>query len=177
MKQRKGLMTHRQSELKKITSLNIYLNAVFVSHVKKSIYQFWITRIYLTTYSVISRISKVLWVWCFFSELSVVWTVIIGPRREKTGLRDFRRSEFQTSLLSYRDYLENWNITCSKFIYDTLKKRITKALIRLRGCAAWSAPVLFANPRRFSGAEARMEVDIKVYNSQMIIIRVFKCQT
>ena len=28
------------------------------------------------------------------------------------------------------------------------KKRITKALIRLRGCAGWSAPVLFANPRQ-----------------------------
>ena len=28
------------------------------------------------------------------------------------------------------------------------KKRITKALIRLRGRAGWSAPVLFANPRR-----------------------------
>ena len=27
-------------------------------------------------------------------------------------------------------------------------KQITKALIRLRGCAGWSAPVLFANPRR-----------------------------
>ena len=28
------------------------------------------------------------------------------------------------------------------------KKRITKALIRLRGSAGWSAHVLFANPRR-----------------------------
>ena len=28
------------------------------------------------------------------------------------------------------------------------KKRITKALIRLRGCAGWSALVLFPNPRR-----------------------------
>ena len=28
------------------------------------------------------------------------------------------------------------------------KKRITKALIRLSGCAGWSAPVLFASPRR-----------------------------
>ena len=28
------------------------------------------------------------------------------------------------------------------------KKRITKALIRLRGCAGWSAPVLFANHRK-----------------------------
>ena len=28
------------------------------------------------------------------------------------------------------------------------KKGITKVLIRLRGCAGWSAPVLFANLRR-----------------------------
>ena len=28
------------------------------------------------------------------------------------------------------------------------KKRITKALIRLRGCEGCSAPVLLANPRR-----------------------------
>ena len=28
------------------------------------------------------------------------------------------------------------------------KKRITNTLIRLRGCAVWSAHVLFANPRR-----------------------------
>ena len=28
------------------------------------------------------------------------------------------------------------------------EKRITKALIRLRGCESWSAPVLFANPQR-----------------------------
>ena len=30
----------------------------------------------------------------------------------------------------------------------TSTKRITKALIRLCGCAGWSAPVLFANPGR-----------------------------
>ena len=28
------------------------------------------------------------------------------------------------------------------------KLQITKALIRLRRCAGWSAPLLFANPRR-----------------------------
>ena len=27
-------------------------------------------------------------------------------------------------------------------------KRVIKALIRLLGCAGWSAPVLFANPRK-----------------------------
>ena len=37
------------------------------------------------------------------------------------------------------------------------KKRITKALIRLHGCAGWSAPVLFANPEdRFSRVAAHM---------------------
>ena len=37
------------------------------------------------------------------------------------------------------------------------KTRITKALIRLRGCAGWSAPVLFANPEdSFSRVEAQI---------------------
>ena len=40
---------------------------------------------------------------------------IIGPRREKTCLRGFRQNEFQTSLLSYRDQLKNWNFACSKY--------------------------------------------------------------
>ena len=30
-----------------------------------------------------------------------------GSRRDKTCLRGIRQSQFQTSLLSYRDYLEN----------------------------------------------------------------------
>ena len=30
-------------------------------------------------------------------------TTWYGPRRDKTCLRDFRQSEFQTSLLSYSD--------------------------------------------------------------------------
>ena len=39
-------------------------------------------------------------------------------------------------------------------------KQITKALIRLRGCAGFSAPLLFANPRRqFSRAEAHISSD------------------
>ena len=36
-------------------------------------------------------------------------------------------------------------------------KEITKALIRMRGCAGWSAPLLFKNPEdRFSHDEAHM---------------------
>ena len=40
------------------------------------------------------------------------------------------------------------NFICRKHTYGTIIKTIVKALIRLRGCASWSAPVLFANPRR-----------------------------
>ena len=36
-------------------------------------------------------------------------------------------------------------------------QRITKVLIRLRGCAGWSAPLLFANPEdRFSRVKAHI---------------------
>ena len=36
--------------------------------------------------------------------------------------------------------------------------RITKSLIRLRGCAGWSATLLVANPRdRFSRSEAHLK--------------------
>ena len=36
-------------------------------------------------------------------------------------------------------------ISLDMMLFD---KRITKALIRLRGCAGWSAPLLFANHQR-----------------------------
>ena len=52
-------------------------------------------------------------------------------------------------------------------------KRITKALIRLRGRAGWSAPVLFANPRRqvFS---CRGPYDYSLYSSQRVNILYLK---
>ena len=37
---------------------------------------------------------------------------------------------------------------CGKFGHNIFNKRITKALIILCGCAGWSAPLLFATPRR-----------------------------
>ena len=58
--------------------------------------------------------------------LSDIWIKLFGPRREKTCLRGFRQSEFQTSLTNYRDQLENKNFTCSKIIYDTFQKANNK---------------------------------------------------
>ena len=57
------------------------------------------------------------------------------PRREKTCLRGVRHSVFQTSLLNYR--VESSPAASLHMILS--KKRITKAMIRLRGCAGLSA--------------------------------------
>ena len=44
------------------------------------------------------------------------------------------------------------------------KRRITKALIRLRGCTVWSASWLFASPEdRFSGVEAHIGQLMRVW--------------
>ena len=89
---------------------------------------------------------------------------INGPHRDKTCLRSFWKSKFQTSLLSYTDWLENWNFACRKLTSSTFQKWITKALIRLHGCPGWSAPLLFANPGRqvlsFRGPNINNEVTL-----------------
>ena len=60
-------------------------------------------------------------------DLIVRPILLIGPRREKTCLRCFRQSEFQTGLLSYRDYLENLNFTCSKVKNGSFQKANNKS--------------------------------------------------
>ena len=57
---------------------------------------------------------------------NVVCRPIYGTRPDKTCLRGFRHNEPQTSLLSYRDYLENWNFNCYKFTYGTFQKANNK---------------------------------------------------
>ena len=55
----------------------------------------------------------------FLCSTSILWA-------SSHRLGGFRQSEFQTSLLSYRDDLENWNFTCSKFTYHIFKKTNNK---------------------------------------------------
>ena len=50
----------------------------------------------------------------------------------------------QTGLLSFRDKLESWNFGFSEYRYFTIRQRKTKVLIRLCGCAGWTASLLFA---------------------------------
>ena len=48
---------------------------------------------------------------------------------------------FNRSLRPYR-LARNWNFSRSKCRYDSSKKQTTTLLMRLRGCAVWSAPLL-----------------------------------
>ena len=69
--------------------------------------------------------------------------------KKKTCLWSLRPCKTQTSLLSFRDWLESWNFEFSKFRNNCLgiilsRQWTTKAMIRLRGCACWFAPLLFA---------------------------------
>ena len=72
--------------------------------------------------------------------------ISFGPCREKTCLRGFRQSDTQTSLLSYRDKLEIEISPVASLNMPLSRKLITRALISLRGCADWSAPLLFRKP-------------------------------
>ena len=79
---------------------------------------------------------------------SVCVSIILALSREKTCLRDFRKSEFQpvSSATETSKKIEILSVTRRRMIL--FKKGIKKALNRLCGCAGWSAPVLFPNLRR-----------------------------
>ena len=73
---------------------------------------------------------------------------LFGRRREKTCLRGFRQLRFKPACSATETSSKNEISLVASLDIVLYKTRITKALIRLRGCAGWSAPVLFANPRR-----------------------------
>ena len=82
-------------------------------------------------------------------DLQQFWKFIVSASEHyhmshitrKRVFRDFRRGKIQTSLLSYRNSLESWNFGYSIILSQ---QQTIKVLIRLRGCADWSAPLLFA---------------------------------
>ena len=81
----------------------------------------------------------------FYTHKSVQ---LYGPRREKPvfGVSDKARFKSVSSATETSSKIEMSLLPSVDIILS--KKRITKALTRLRGCAGWSAHVLFANPRR-----------------------------
>ena len=81
-----------------------------------------------------------------------------GPRHKKTSLRGFRQSEIQTRLLSYRDYLEKWNLTRSKFTYEIFQKANNKGADQtVRDAPAGLSLCCLPPPKdRFSREEAQI---------------------
>ena len=67
---------------------------------------------------------------------------------EKTCLQGLRPVKTESGLLSFRDWLETWNLYLASILS---KQQTTKALIKLHRCAGWSASLLFAySINRFS---------------------------
>ena len=102
------------------------------------------------------------WLYAFVISTIIPWAGPYGPRLDKTHLWGLRQSKIHTSLLSYRDQLEHWNLACSKFIYNTFQLANNKGAdqtAKIRGCTGWSAPLLFANPDdRFSRIVAHIGI-------------------
>ena len=74
---------------------------------------------------------------------------LFEPRHEKTCLWGLQPGKIQTSLLSTSQGLEILDIASRCIILS--RWRTTKTVIRLHGCAGWSAPLLFAyGKNRFS---------------------------
>ena len=73
---------------------------------------------------------------------------LIGPRRDKICLRGSDKAGLKP-VSSATETSCNIEISLEASLYMILSnQRITKALIRLRECAGWSAPLLSVNPRR-----------------------------
>ena len=53
-------------------------------------------------------------------------SILYGMWRQRTCLQGFWQSEITTSLLSYRDYLENWNFVHNKLRHDTFQEANNK---------------------------------------------------
>ena len=85
-----------------------------------------------------------------------------GPRRDKTCLQGFSTKWDSNQPAQLQRLARKLNFVVARLDMILSNKWITKALIRLHGCAGWSAPLLFANPRRqvFTG---RGPYDIKIF--------------
>ena len=96
--------------------------------------------------------------------------ITFGPLRKKTCLRGFRQSESQTSPLSYRDYLENWNFTRSKFTYKTFQKENNKGTDQTARMRRLVCACVVRKPRRqvfsWRGPFCRHTASFKISNFQ-----------
>ena len=93
------------------------------------------------------------------------------PRHKKTCLRGLRPGMTKTGLLSYRGLLGLEISAIARRGIILSRQRKPKALIRLRGCVGWSAPLLFAyGINRFSHGAAQLFFPNQApYHKKMIL--------
>ena len=73
--------------------------------------------------------------------------VVYGPQTRKPVFGGFDRKRFKLAYLSAETGKKIEFLLVASLDMILSNKPITMALIRLRGYASWSAPLLFANPR------------------------------
>ena len=82
----------------------------------------------------------------------------LTPKHNLSSGLPTKRDSNQSPLLQRQARIGIWLVTSLTMILSN--KRITKALISLRGCAGCSATLLFANPEdRFSRIEAQLRIN------------------
>ena len=100
------------------------------------------------------------------------------PHHEKTCLRGLGPGKTQTTLLTYRDQLESWNLDWTSLDTIQSRQRTTKVVISLHECAGWSAPLLFTyGKNRFSHDEAHImwvKTDVQAHRACTVHLCV-KC--
>ena len=123
--------------------INIKLNILCIAYIHQPMYNihppYTPTHVHYTSIILIYSCTLYIYHTCplmFNIHLSY------GPQRDKTCLQGFREGEVQT-----RETIWKIDISLEASLGTILSnKRITKALIRLCGCAGWSVPLLFTNP-------------------------------
>ena len=80
--------------------------------------------------------------------MSLKKLLLIGRHRNKSVFRISDKASSKPVSSATETTQKNEILLVASLDMLLSKTRITKALIRLHGCAGWSAPVLFANPSR-----------------------------
>ena len=93
-------------------------------------------------YSLHLETTEITWNWCLY-KLRHVGLVVRKPVFGISNKASFKPVSSATET-SYKIEI----LPVTRINMALSKKQITKMLIRLRGWAGWSAPVLFSNPRR-----------------------------
>ena len=99
--------------------------------------------------SLIYPMNSLLIIFAFNIIICCTWNIIPRavdkhtPRREKTCLLGFWQQRVSNQSLRLNRLIENWIFLHEAILgMILLKKQTTKLLMRLRGCAGWSGPLL-----------------------------------